>query len=175
MYELTRLPGVLHAEPLRSVPVEFRGANHIRRGGIMGLPANGELYRAIDTKLRGFPLPPDGLVLTEKLAEVLGVKPGDSVWVNVMEGRRPTLKVPVAATVKEYAGTNAYMDIDAVRRLDARGRCDQRRHAASRCIEDERAIRCAEGDAEDRRRSRSRRARSRLEQVSNLLRDDDPA
>ncbi len=35
------------------------------------------------------PLPPDGLVLSRKLAEVLGAKLGDPVVVEVLDGRRP--------------------------------------------------------------------------------------
>ncbi|CAN5469860.1 ABC transporter permease [soil metagenome] len=116
-YEIERLPGVLSAEPMRSVPVRLRSGHHMRRVGIIGLPSNAQLMRVIDDSMFPVELPPDGLLLTDKLAEVLEVKPGEKLWVEVMEGERPHLRVPVVGTIKEYAGTNAYMHIDAVRRL----------------------------------------------------------
>lgn len=116
-YELTRLPGVLKAEPMRGVAVRLRSGHHVRRVGITGIQNHAELFRAIDDDRNQIEPPPDGLLLTDKLAEVLEVVPGESVWVEVMEAERPTVQLTLAGTVKEYAGTNAYMHIDALRRL----------------------------------------------------------
>src|SRR5690606_22140383 len=44
------------------------------------------------------------------LAEVLGVEPGDTITLDVLEGRRPVLDVPVEALVDDVFGLNAYMD-----------------------------------------------------------------
>ena len=81
-YEISRLPGVLKAEPVRGVPVRLRSGNHMRRVGIMGLPSNAELMRVIDEQMFQVELPPEGLLLTDKLAEVLEVKPGDRLLVD---------------------------------------------------------------------------------------------
>jgi putative ABC transport system permease protein len=37
--------------------------------------------------------------------------------VEVLEGEQPVREVPVSALITEYGGTNAYMDIHALRRL----------------------------------------------------------
>jgi putative ABC transport system permease protein len=76
---------------------------------ITGLPADPRLNRVIDAGGRPVELPPAGLVLSEKLAEVLAVAPGDRLTVEVLEGRRPVREVAVARVVEEYLGTAAYM------------------------------------------------------------------
>jgi putative ABC transport system permease protein len=62
-------------------------------------------------------LPPEGIVLSSTLAEILGVLPGDSLNVEVLEGKRPVRSIVLTATVDELLGTNAYMNIYALNRL----------------------------------------------------------
>jgi len=63
-------------------------------------------------------LPPAGVVLTDHLArEILHVKPGDILTVEVLEGRRPVLEVPVVGITKQYLGVSAYMRQDALNAL----------------------------------------------------------
>jgi putative ABC transport system permease protein len=53
------------------------------------------------------PVPPGGVVLSKKLAELLAVRPGDTLDADVLEGRRPVLRLQVAATVEDYVGVQA--------------------------------------------------------------------
>jgi putative ABC transport system permease protein len=62
-------------------------------------------------------MPPDGIVLSDKLAELLNVERGDMVDVEILQGTRRTTSVPVAQVASEYIGTSAYMAIDALNRL----------------------------------------------------------
>src|SRR4029453_4170538 len=62
-----------------------------------------------------------GLLLSAKLGEILGVKPGDTVRIEVQEGRRPVLDTVISGTIPAFAGMGAYMDIDALRRLMREG------------------------------------------------------
>ncbi|NJR12770.1 hypothetical protein HC776_02595, partial [bacterium] len=66
----------------------------------------------------------EGITLGDKLAELLDAKVGDLVTVEVMEGERPICDVPVTATITEYGGTNAYMDVEALHRLMRKDRLD---------------------------------------------------
>lgn len=116
-YELGHLPGVRQAEAFRSVPAQLRFAHRSRRVGLTGLDPAGELHRLIDTRLHPVAVPRDGVLLTTKLAEVLGVVPGDQLTVEVLEGSRPRRRVRVAGTVDELIGFNAYMDRAALHRL----------------------------------------------------------
>lgn len=120
-FELTRLPGVLKSEPFRAVPVRMRFGHRSKRLAILGLDHEAELRLLLDADLKRMALPADGLVLTTKLAELLGVKPGDEITVEVLEGERPVLQVPVAAEVDELIGLAAYMDASALNRLMREG------------------------------------------------------
>lgn len=51
----------------------------------------------------------EGLFLSDKLAEILCVSPGDKVEVEIMEGLRPKRVAFVAGIVREYGGLNAYL------------------------------------------------------------------
>jgi putative ABC transport system permease protein len=51
------------------------------------------------------------------LAEILGVTPGEEVTVEVLEGKRPSRQVVVAATADEMLGSSAYMEITALNRM----------------------------------------------------------
>jgi putative ABC transport system permease protein len=119
--ELTHLPGIRYCEGFRTLPARLRSANHARRVAIQGLDAQGQLNRLMDMERRIVPVPPDGLVLSAKLAEILDVRVGDSVIVEVLEGGRPVRDVPVAALLDDFSGLAAYMDIRAANALMREG------------------------------------------------------
>lgn len=116
-YALERLPGVLAAEPFRSVPARLRAGYRSRRVAVLGLERDGVLHRLVSGDYRVTPVPADGVVLTAKLADILGVGPGDRLTVEVLEGARPMRDVQVAAVVDELLGLSAYMDQRALNRL----------------------------------------------------------
>ncbi len=117
LYEIQHLPGVQEVEPFRSVPVKLRHEQRERRTSIMGLESDSSLYRLLDANERLVTLPPAGLVLSKTLARLLEVSVGQTVVVQVMEGRRPLRDIPVVGIIDEYSGTNAYMHIHALQRL----------------------------------------------------------
>jgi putative ABC transport system permease protein len=117
VYDVAHLPGALHIEPTRSVPVRLRAGHRTRTLAITGSPADPELNRVIDRAGRAVNIPADGMVLSKMLGGILGVSAGDIVEVEVLEGARPTAPVAVAALVDDAMGLQAYMQIGAVRRL----------------------------------------------------------
>ena len=112
-----RLPGVLAVEPGRQLSVRFRNGQREKRESISGLPRDAWMQPAYDARGEAVPIPPEGLVLSKKLAEILAVGRGDSVTVEVLEGRRPVREVPVAGVVETYIGTAAYMSLEAANRM----------------------------------------------------------
>jgi putative ABC transport system permease protein len=122
LYEARRLPGVIDAEAFRAVPVRFRFGHRHRQSSITALPDDARLNRVVDASFAVKQLPPDGLVLSSKLAELLGAERGDRLTVEVLEGARPVLEVPVTDLVEEYMGTSAYMNHGALQRLMREGR-----------------------------------------------------
>jgi len=115
--DLRRLPGVAAVEPYRSVPVILRHAHHERRETILGLAPSATLSRAVDRQGRVHAPRADGLLVSLKLAELLGARPGDSIEVEVLEGHRPRLRLPLADTVDDMIGTGAWFDLTALNRL----------------------------------------------------------
>jgi len=115
--QMARLPGVLTAEPFREVPVRIRHGNIERRIVISGRPADADLRRIIDVDLRPVVLPPAGLAISGWLGKILGVEPGDWVEVDLLEGVRRTVTLPVLALVEDYFGIRGMMDLEALTRL----------------------------------------------------------
>lgn len=115
--DFRHLPGVVLAEPFRSVPVELRAGPQVRRLALQGLPARGTLNRVMDARPEQLMLPARGLVLSSKLADVLRVKPGDTLTVRPLEGEPRDLTVPVTGLADDFAGVAAYMELGAVNRL----------------------------------------------------------
>lgn len=120
-YEIANLPGVLRSEPFRVVAARLRFNHRSHQSGLLGLTATGEFRRLVDRDIRVQRLPPSGVVLTTKLAEILGVKPGQQLTIEVLEGARPVRQVTVAGLVDELLGVSAYMDIRALNSLMREG------------------------------------------------------
>jgi putative ABC transport system permease protein len=121
IHDFDHLPGVVHTEPFRSVLVEISAGHKSRRLGIRGFAADAHLNQVIDRHGRAFPLPPQGLVISKILGEVLGVAPGDTVVVKVLQGRRAERTVRVAGFAEDFAGIAAYMQMDALNQLLGEG------------------------------------------------------
>lgn len=107
--QLARLPGVTAVEPQRNVAVRITHGHRSERVGLQGLEPQAQLQRIIDVAGRQNPAPPAGLLLTDRLADKLGLRVGDTVQLQVLEGRQRTLQLPLRATVREMMGLNAYV------------------------------------------------------------------
>ena len=115
--ELARIPGVLAAEGRRIVPARIDAGSRTYRLGVTGIADMDELLVPRDTSLKRIEIPAEGLALSRRLATRLAVKPGDIVWVEVMEGARPAFPLRVASLVEDVIGMNAYIRIDSLNRL----------------------------------------------------------
>jgi len=115
--QMARLPGVIVAEPHREVAARIRNGNIERRIAISGRPRNADLNRIIDIDLKPVVLPESGLAISSMLAQILGVKVGDSVEIDLLEGARRTVSLPVTALVEDYFGIKGMMDAEALARL----------------------------------------------------------
>jgi len=114
---LRALPGVLHAEPYRSVPVRLRAGHQSYLAGLVGLEPAGRLRRVVDERCRVVPIPERGLMLSRYLAERLRLTAGDRVLVEVLDGKRPVRELKVAATVDDLLGVQVVASRSAVDEL----------------------------------------------------------
>jgi len=115
--ELERLPGVSQAEVTRAIPVRLRAGHRSYRTGITGVEDDATLWRIFDAELREAKPAPGGVLLTTRLAERLGVRPGDTVIAELLEGKRVKSALRVSGTVREMAGMNAWMRLEELNRL----------------------------------------------------------
>jgi putative ABC transport system permease protein len=117
LHQVARLPGVLAAESYREIPVRIRNGHIERRIMISGRPRDADLSRIIDIDLRPMVLPENGLAISDMLAKILGVRVGDFVEIDLLEGQRRTVILPIAARVEDYFGIRGMMDAEALSRL----------------------------------------------------------
>ncbi|MGD8577187.1 MAG: ABC transporter permease [Thiohalophilus sp.] len=122
LYSLNSLQGVEYVEGVRDVPALLKYQHRSYRTAMQGIPPDSKLLRLLDNELNVIDLPQDGVVLTDYLAKLLHIKPGDFLTVEVLEGDRPVLQVPVIGTAKQDLGMNAYMQLSPLNRLLKEGK-----------------------------------------------------
>ncbi|MCV6625433.1 MAG: ABC transporter permease [Cellvibrionaceae bacterium] len=116
LYELQSIPGVMAVEPFRTVAATLRHGVHHYRLGINGLLAEPQLNRALAAAGQPVYIRGDGIVLSRSLANILQVEAGQLLRVEVKEGRRPVLELPVIRIVESLLGSPAYMELAALNR-----------------------------------------------------------
>ena len=115
--EISRLPGVLHVEPHRTVSVVLRNENFSRRIALTGIRPDDRLRGLLDPDLNPLSLPTTGLAVAEKVAELLHLNTGDLVQVDIKEGRKKQLELPITAIMQGYLGLSVYMDLKQLNAL----------------------------------------------------------
>lgn len=113
---LAGMEGVLAAEGMRTVPVRFEAQQHTREGAILGFADNTDMRDVRDRYGARVELPPNGVVLSAQLAEILHVKVGDRVNALLREGDRSRRALVVSGLVDDSFGLQGYMRMDALGR-----------------------------------------------------------
>ena len=120
-WELARLPGVKQVEVTRAIPVRLRAGHRSYRTALIALADDALLQRILDAELREAKPAPGSVLLTTRLAERLGVAPGDEVMAELLEGKRVKSWLRVGGTVRELAGMNAWMRLEDLNRFAREG------------------------------------------------------
>lgn len=117
LHELLRQPGIQIAEGFRQVPVRLRKGQFSKELAVTGIQAGAQLRRIADQDRRVIDLPVSGVLLNAQAAKKLGLRPGDSVDLEFLEGNRQKHRVTVSALVDEIIGQGCYMLLEDVNRL----------------------------------------------------------
>jgi putative ABC transport system permease protein len=115
--ELAQLPGVELTEGQRYLPVRFRAGSRFRDSLVVGHADHTELRRNLDRDGNLVEVPADGILLSSKLAELLDVKLGDEVELEIKEGERRVRSVRVAALIEDTFGLMGHMRSASMHRL----------------------------------------------------------
>ena len=106
---LAHIVGVEEAEGIRTTPVRMRSGHRWRDTSLIGIPNGAKLRQLFDLHFKHVPIPEEGVLLTSVLGQILGVKAGDVVQVELKEGDRGTREITVAGLIEEGFGLQGYM------------------------------------------------------------------
>lgn len=120
-HAFAHLPGAVSVEAFRTAAARIRFQHHSRTIGIQGQPRDSQHSRVIAAGNRQLTLSSEGLIVSAKLAEVLGAKVGDELLVEFLEGRRLQRTVRLVGLAEDLAGITAYMELAGLNRLLGEG------------------------------------------------------
>ncbi len=122
--ELGGFPGVKRAEPMAEIPVTLRNQWREKNVVLLGIPKNSTLYHIIDKKYNPVQPPEEGILISERLAELLQAEAGSNITLEspIMRDRSEEKTVKVAGVIPQYLGLNAYMELDAAQALMDNGK-----------------------------------------------------
>ena len=115
--DVARLPGVLRAEGQLFQSARLHHGHRQKDVAIEARRPGADLARIIASDGRVVDPPRDGLLVSERLADHLAVRPGDRIEVEFLGGINETHSVRVDGIVTQYVGLGAYMDLGALNRL----------------------------------------------------------
>ncbi|MBT8454397.1 MAG: ABC transporter permease [Deltaproteobacteria bacterium] len=106
---LAHIPGVEEAEGVRITPVRMRSGHRWRDTALKGIPAGSQLLQLYNLDFEHVPVPKHGVLLTSVLAEILEVKEGDVIEIELKEGDRGDRELTVAGLIDERFGIQGYV------------------------------------------------------------------
>lgn len=117
LHALARLPGVEAVEPFRAVAVSYHFNGRSVQDALVGMPAQPQLERLVQTGSEAVTLRSDGLVASRGLARQLHAQAGDVVRVEVTQGRRMQFDLKVVQVADLWVGSSGYTELTALGRL----------------------------------------------------------
>ena len=117
MLDVRAMPGVDSAEPVLHVPCTLSKGYREKEVSITGIREDASMTvpRAADGT--PVPVPRSGLMISRKLATVLGVAPGEQIVLEPLRGRRDPRKVLVTRVMDSYLGLDAYANYSYLNEL----------------------------------------------------------
>lgn len=111
LQELKNQDGVLSVEGYRVVPIRISYLNHKKELSMTGWPESSRMRQSLDVNLKKIILPEEGLMLGRYFNKDWGLKAGDTIEVEILEGKQQKFQVKVAGFTDEMVGLSASMRI----------------------------------------------------------------
>lgn len=118
---VSRMPGVLRAEPFRALPVILRKGHRERLLAISSTSRDDDLSSLMDVDLKRVEAPDDGLLVSKHVAGLLDLRIGDRVGVEILSQNHRIAEAPVTAIVESFVGLSVFMNKDSLDRLAGDG------------------------------------------------------
>ncbi len=119
--ELGEFEEIIYAEPIIEYPVRFNKGWKEEDAMVTGLNRNSSVYKLFDTKGNRTDVPREGILLTEGLAESLGVKVGDVLTIEGLGQPGTKKQINVKGTVEQFLGDSGFMELGALNALLGEG------------------------------------------------------
>jgi putative ABC transport system permease protein len=121
LQELSRIPGVLAVEGYRIVPVRIRHRSHRRELSLTGWPSDSTMRQRLDVHLSPIALPEQGILLSRFFRDEWGLRAGDVIELEILEGQPRTVSVAVGGFTDDLVGLGASMRIEELWSLMSEG------------------------------------------------------
>jgi putative ABC transport system permease protein len=115
--ERPHVDGVIEAEAFRMTAVRARRGPVLRTTTITGLAPASTMHHMVDVDGRRFMPPANGAAITRGLGRVLGVAPGDTLVVQLIERGGEPRSIPIVGWFDPMMGQGLYMTRRAVNAL----------------------------------------------------------
>lgn len=109
-------------EPILETGVEISNGWRTKQVGFTALVKDPQMYRVEDKEGNIVSLPDNGLLISEKLAEILGIKLNDNVDVKFYFPGKEKKEMVVKGIVVQYLGLSTYTSMDSLNTLLGEGR-----------------------------------------------------
>ncbi len=117
LYELRKIPYVTRVEPVYEYAFEFKNGWRKKIALITAIEPNSFLRPILDTKGNSITIEDEGIVVSEKLSEILDLRVGERLHIKPLQRGKKEKSVVIKKIVPQYLGLSAYMSIKAVSRL----------------------------------------------------------
>lgn len=124
--ELAGIRSITHVssiEPVIEAGVEISNGWRKKNVGFVGIIEKPEMYKVTDKNGEQVKLPHKGILIPEKLAEVLNAKPNDIVYIKSFLPGKEKKETYVKGIVAQYIGLSAYSSIDNTGNILGEGFC----------------------------------------------------
>ena len=111
------LPGVREAEGGRVVPVRFHAGHRWRDGSMQGHARGEHLRQLVEYPSHVIRLTDKTFAISSKLAEILEVRVGDTLEVEVREGAHLHANLIVTQLVDDTVGLSGHLSLDTLARM----------------------------------------------------------
>lgn len=110
--KIKNIPHVKAIEPVLETGVEISNGWRSKDVGFTALIKNPQMYRVEDKNGKALSLPSNGILMSEKLANTLGVNVNDSVNIKFFYPGKEKKEVTVKGIVVQYLGLSTYTSMD---------------------------------------------------------------
>ena len=114
-------PACLRQSLFRAEAATLRNGHRSRIVQIVASDPDTDISRVLDQDFGAIRLPPAGLLLSERLAAHLDLRPGDPVEVELSDGQGRRVLTPLVGVTNSYVGLTAHMSREALDRLSGQG------------------------------------------------------